>query len=72
MRSASSFDTIGPRLPVIIAILAGLALTLLIGIAIGESDFIQVYLVFFTVGAVVAILALGPRYWIHYSNRLLL
>src|SRR4030088_3233884 len=63
MRTAPSLETIGPRLPAILAMVAGLVLTLVIGVAIGESDFIEVYLVFFTIGTIVSVLALGPRYW---------
>ncbi len=63
MRTGPSIESIGPRVPVILAMVAGLALTVLIGSAIGQSQFIEVYLVFFCVGAVVAVLALGARYW---------
>jgi hypothetical protein len=63
MRSAPSFESLGPRIPVILATVAGLAATLFIGSAIGQSDFIHVYLLFVSIGAIVAVLTLGARYW---------
>jgi hypothetical protein len=64
MRSSNPLQSIGPRLPLIIVTAIVLVLTLVIGASIGESQFVEVYLVFFCLGAFVAVLALGSKYWL--------
>lgn len=63
MRPSDSFQSISPRLPLILATLVGLVLTFFIGAAIGQSEFIEVYLLFFCLGAGLAVLALRSKYW---------
>jgi O-antigen ligase len=47
----------------IIVTIGALAATFFIGAAIGQGEFIQIYLLFFGVAALVAVFGMGSRYW---------
>jgi hypothetical protein len=55
--------SIAPRLPMFVVTFCALAATLLIGAAIGRGEFIQIYLIFFVISALVAVFAMGSKYW---------
>ena len=53
-----------PRLPVILTMALALGGTLFIGAAIGQGQLVQVYLLFFAIGGLTAVLTLGSKYWL--------
>jgi hypothetical protein len=55
---------LGPRLPLILTTVVGLAGTFFIGVAIGQGEFIQVYLLLFAIAALTAIFTMGSKYWL--------
>jgi hypothetical protein len=57
-------QSIGPRLPLVVTIVGALTGTLLVGAAIGQSEFVQVYLLLFVLGGLAGVLALGSKYWL--------
>jgi O-antigen ligase len=57
-------QSLGPRLPLILTTVVGLAGTFFIGAAIGQGEFIQVYLLLFAIAALTAIFTLGSKYWL--------
>jgi hypothetical protein len=62
MRS-TNFQSITPRLPLILTTIGALTATFFIGAAIGQSKFIQIYLLFFGLAGLVAVLGMGSKYW---------
>src|SRR6266478_3235169 len=56
-------QSIGPRLPIIITVVGALAATFFIGTVIGQGEFIQIYLLFFVIAALVAVFGMGSKYW---------
>ncbi|MEY2486989.1 MAG: hypothetical protein QOG67_474 [Verrucomicrobiota bacterium] len=63
MASPNSLQSIGPRLPLIIITLVALAATFFIGTAIGQGEFVQIYLIFFAIAALIAVFSMGSKYW---------
>src|SRR5437773_7552947 len=57
-------QSVTPRLPLILTIVGALAGTLLVGAAIGQGAFVQVYLLLFVLGGLAGVLALGSKYWL--------
>jgi len=62
--SNSGLQSIIPRLSLIFTTLGALAGTLLVGAAIGQGEFVQVYLLLFALTALAGVLALGSKYWL--------
>jgi hypothetical protein len=60
----SGFQSIAPRLPLLLTILGALAGMFFVGAAIGQGEFVQIYLLLFTLLALGGIFALGSRYWL--------
>jgi O-Antigen ligase len=58
------FQSIAPRLPLILTTIGALIGTLLVGAAIGQGEFIQVYLLLFALAGLAVVLALGSKYWL--------
>jgi hypothetical protein len=56
-------QSIAPRLPLGVTIVGALAGMFLVGAAIGQGEFVQVYLLLFALAAVAGVLALGSKYW---------
>jgi O-antigen ligase len=65
MRSSNlGLQSLGPRLPLILTTVVGLAATFFIGAAIGEGAFIQIYLLLFAIAALTAVFTMGSKYWL--------
>src|SRR5438067_204210 len=60
----TSFHSIAPRLPFILLTFGALAGMVFVGAAIGQGEFIQIYMLLFAIVALVAIFALGEKYWL--------
>lgn len=60
----SDLQSIAPRLPLVLTTVGALAAMLIIGSAIGQGQFIYVYLLLFAVAALAGIFALGSKYWL--------
>src|ERR1700730_6910389 len=63
MAAPISLYSIGARLPLIVCGLIALILATLVGAAIGQGEFIEVYLLFFVIAALVAVFGMGSKYW---------
>src|SRR5437868_5979395 len=61
--ASANFHTIGARLPLIITTAVALLATVILGAAIGQGEFMEIYLLFFAVAALVAVFGLGSKYW---------
>src|SRR5437867_3466411 len=59
----SRFHAIGPRLPLIITVVAALTATLGIGAAIGQGEFTRIYILFFGIAGAITVLSMGSKYW---------
>src|SRR3981189_2985495 len=57
-------QSLGPRLPLILTMVVGLAGTLFIGVAVGQGEFIQIYLLLFAIAAITAVFTMGSKYWL--------
>jgi hypothetical protein len=62
--SNSGIQSIVPRLPLIFTTLGALAGTALVGAAIGQGEFVQVYLLLFAFAGLAGVLAMGSKYWL--------
>jgi len=57
-------QSVAPRLPLILTAVGALVGTLFVGAAIGQGNFIQVYMLLFALAALACVLALGSKYWL--------
>jgi hypothetical protein len=60
----SGFQSIAPRVPLILTVCGALAAMFLVGAAIGQGEFAQVYLLLIAAAGLGIILALGSKYWL--------